>query len=253
MKEFCLTLSDNQLKRISKVVNRVRKELYNQDANLSAGVDRTFNSEELKAFFEGLPNEKYRLMFGMQMCLALRISEVVKMRVSDLDLFRRTAIIREPKTGRNMEKTIPIEMFSRLAVYLDKNREAIRLCDNCLWFSDKPPTNKKQAMPHLNENYARKLFRESVVKCGLATAYAVSRDGRPLYRLSSHSLRHNGITEVARAVGGDIFKLQTFSGHTRLDSLQRYVHHATKEELATTLDKIFSAKTDVRKLKEYFE
>ena len=66
-----------------------------------------------------------------------------------------------------------------------------------------------------------------------------SRAKRKLFRLTTHSLRHFGITTFNRAVGGDIMLTKAFARHREISSTQVYIH-TSKEELYSAIESAFS-------------
>ncbi len=238
-KTFCYELSDLKLKQLSKIVNAVRREKYRKNQKyLSEGVDRIFTEDELCAFFNALPNQKYRLAFMLQLALALRISELAPINVRDIDFHRQTIIIHEQKTGKHIEKKVPAELFERLIAYIGHRKAEIKAHGGFLWYSDGSPSKKLQK-PHNSKDWLRNLFNKTRDKAGLTRTYADSKDGKRLYAISTHSLRRTGITRMARALNGDVFKLKLYSGHKKTDSLEKYVQYNSKEEIAKLIDEVF--------------
>jgi len=245
-------LSFNRLKKLSKLINRIIIEKYGKKPNLSSGVDRTLNEEEIRKLFAAFTSEKYRLLFGLQLALALRISEIAALNIQDIDFNRRTATIYEEKTKKRYEKLIPLELFNRLIAWIDLNKLQIRKSGGYVWFSE-GNCQKKRQCSHNTKDYLRKVFKEAVKRAGLDSIYAKSKDGNPLYRIATHSMRKTGITMMSRALNGDLFKLMAYSGHKDMKSLQSYVHVDKKNEVDPLIDRVFSSKANLNELKKYFE
>ena len=56
-------VTQEDLKKISQFVNRVRNERFKKNAIEYRGIDRTFKDDEIKMFFEAADNIKYRVLF----------------------------------------------------------------------------------------------------------------------------------------------------------------------------------------------
>jgi len=93
----------------------------------------------------------------------------------------------------------------------------------------------------------RKVFRYYISLTGLNEVYDTTEESSPnrtkrrLFRLTTYSLRHFGITTFNRAVGGDIMLTKAYARHREISSTQVYVH-TLKEELYGAIEKAFSNK-----------
>lgn len=246
-----MELSKEELTQASKLINRVKIQKYKKDHFYkNENINQTFTEEELTGFFCALPNEQFRMLFLLQLGLSLRISEAVSIKINQIDFLRQSIYINEEKTSKVIQKHIPESFFERLMNYIEHNKHAIKECDNFVWFSYWQ--RKKGKSPQITIDYARKIFNIARRKAGLDKIYGYTRDGRPLYILSTHSLRRTGITRMAGMLGGDVFKLKSYSGHRTVDSLERYVQHANQDEINAKADEAFSPHKKKYKLKEWF-
>ncbi len=64
----------------------------------SKNVSRNFSDEELEKFFSVVSNEKHLMCYKLQAWLGLRISEAVKVNLSDIDFNRRKIRVYAEKT-----------------------------------------------------------------------------------------------------------------------------------------------------------
>ncbi|MGC8791602.1 MAG: hypothetical protein ACP5PO_08880, partial [Desulfurella sp.] len=99
--------------------------------------------------------------------------------------------------------------------------------------------------------YARKVFREALKDSGLDYAYGYSEEAypgrkeRPLYRLTTHSLRHYAITKFAKSTNGNIVLTSRFARHADPSTTMQYVSR-DNEELYKNIDYIFSIKAKIK-------
>lgn len=244
-------LKDHQLAKLSRLINRIREERFRGPRkNKSKYINRAFSDEELRALFLALPDERYRLMFALQLALSLRVGELSALNIGQLDLFKQEIIVHQTKTGLITPKHIPQDLFQRLIAYIDQHKEEIKAHQGFLWFSD-GATGKKKTN-HLAPDYLRTVFREARERAGLTKVYDVSRDGRRLFVFGTHSFKRSGITRMADALGGNPFKLKAYSGHASIKSLETYVQPYNREQLNGTIDSVFSSEPTADRLKRFF-
>ena len=79
--------------------------------------------------------------------------------------------------------------------------------------------NNHNDLPHVEQNYVRKVFRKIIKECGLDATYGESdesfyhRKERTLHRLTTHSLRHYAITKLAKSTNGNVVLASKFARH----------------------------------------
>lgn len=170
---------------------------------------------EVEAVAAKMGDEPYASMVLVQPYLGLRWGELAGLRVSDLDMLRRTAQVRQviaevkgertvkpyPKTAGSF-RTIPIPPRAAdvLAAYL---AEHPRERDQLVFVVD-------SGRPVSRIVHARK-FKEAL------TLAKVAKDARP------HDLRHSGASWLAQA-GVPIFAISKWLGHTSIQTTMRYSH-----------------------------
>lgn len=231
--KLCEHAPAHRLKALSKIVAGARKRRFQRSSPKSAGVNRVFSDRELNGFMAALPSHAWRLFFLVQLSLALRIGEVCLLRKDQVNFIRHTITFREPKTGQVLEKPIPSSLWPSLEQHLKKTP------GEYLFQSDKPPLNKKYALNSVSPNYARNVFRRACARAGIDSTYAISKDGRQLHTLATHSFRRTGITRMAEALNGDLFKLKTYSGHSSVSSLEKYVQYSASDEIKKKINDVF--------------
>lgn len=132
---------------------------------------------------------------------AMRHSEILRIRWSDVDTERRRIYIPAAKAGQRVQ---PITL--ELAGVLERER------DNC-------PNDQEYLFPtkrvHAKTPYRRDMdrqFQRAVIRAKLDPT-----------KVTPHVMRHTGITKLVEA-GVDLPTIQRISGHKTLAMVMRYVH-----------------------------
>jgi integrase len=131
----------------------------------------------------------------------LRISELCKLRIPDVDLFKKTISIIETKNDE--PRTIPL---NQRAYDLLRERLKIRSisCDQVFQLKGKP----------IKKYIIQIAFRGACMAAGIED-------------LHFHDLRHTFATRLVQA-GEDLYKIQKLLGHKSLSMTQRYSHHSSE-------------------------
>jgi len=146
----------------------------------------------------------------------LRVSEVVRLKIKDLDWERGIISIRQGK-GKKDRHTL----LSRAASLLVK--QYIELEKPSIWLF--PGQNRRT---HLHERSLQKVFTESLVLSGIQKKVGI------------HVLRHSFATHLLEN-GTDLRYIQELLGHANLSTTERYTHVSTKNlrRIQSPLDRIY--------------
>jgi len=160
------------------------------------------SKEEIKRIIESANNIKHRLVLECLYGMGLRVSEVVNLRVSDLDFGRDMVKISSAKGNRDRYVMLPKELKSKLRTYieLEKPREYL--------FTGR---GSKYAIKSI-----QKIFEYSAKKAGIKK------------RVSCHTMRHSFATHLLEK-GVDIRYIQSLLGHSRLQTTQVYTYVANSK------------------------
>jgi integrase/recombinase XerD len=159
--------------------------------------------EEVAQFFAAIRNLKHRALMMTIYAGGLRVSEVVSLRVTDIDSQRMLIRIRQGK-GR---KDRYVNLSTRL---LEVLREYWRVYRPSAWlFPGKPPT-RPMSRGAVNRLCQQLRARAHIVK-----------------RLTPHTLRHSFATHLLEA-GTDLRTIQILLGHRSLKTTARYTHVSEK-------------------------
>ncbi len=208
-------------------------------------LNKGFTDEELAKFLGVIKDSRFRLLFGFQSCLALRIGEVCKVNVQDFDFRIRELKIRTEKSHTLDTLIVPKFLFDETLEYIREHAREIDGAEGYLFYPDKIKSHDKT--PYINLNYARRIFRYYVALAGLDEVYDLSeetspnRSKRKLHRLSTHSLRHYGITHFSKAVNGNVVLTNRFARHSKksIAVTMGYIN-TSKEELYSAIEGAFS-------------
>jgi site-specific recombinase XerD len=136
----------------------------------------------------------------------LRVSEVVSLKITDIDVNRNTILIRSAK-GRKDRYT----MLSEQAAMFIADYRALSPIDSWL-FPGSPPTT------HLSIRSAQRIFEFALEKARLGKDTSI------------HSLRHSFATHLLEG-GTDVRYIQELLGHASIRTTERYTHVAMKKAL----------------------
>ncbi len=206
-------------------------------------LNKGFTEIELKKFMWAIDNPKHKLLFTFQAELGLRVGEVVKVNISDIDFESRELKIRTEKARQLDSLIIPVPLFKETLEFIKANSKQIEQAQGYIFYHDAKTVSYGRTEPWLQVDYVRKLFREYVNESGLGNdQYNVSeeRNGRSphaLHRLTTHSLRHYAITRFARTTNGNVVLTSRFTRHRDMSTTSRYIN-TDKKEIYDVIDSL---------------
>jgi site-specific recombinase XerD len=174
------------------------------------------NEDEVIRIFQSVKNLKHRMMLMVAYASGLRVSEVVNMRIEDIDAKRGLMHIRGAKGKKDRYTTLSDNLIKPLYIYW----QAFNLGISGWLF---PSGNRDDK--HLSIRSIQAVFERAVKKAGI---------GKPV---SMHSLRHTFATHSLEH-GYDIRYIQKLLGHSSLKTTEIYTHVST---------------TDIAKIKSPFD
>jgi len=204
-------------------------------------VPSVLTQAECKRLFEAMEGTS-RLMAELMYAAGLRLSELLRLRVKDVDLDRRQLAVQCGKGGKSRLTMIPQKLEAalrahreRLRVLYAKDREAqlpgVELPEalerkwptageKFIWFWFWPSRNLMRdhrsgiiRRHHVLDVTFQKAIREAVAKAGFDK------------RVSPHTLRHSFATHLL-ANGTGIRDLQDLLGHADISTTEIYLHTA---------------------------
>ena len=163
---------------------------------------RVLSVEEARRFLGSIANLKHRAALTTAYAAGLRVSEVVGLRVGDVDSQRMVIHVRQGKGRKDRMVMLSTQLLALLRVYVRAVRPGEWLFPG--------------AVP------ARPLTVRSLQQA-CAKAARVSGLQKPV---SVHTLRHSFATHLLEA-GTDLRAIQTLLGHGSVRTTQRYTHVST--------------------------
>ena len=157
--------------------------------------------EEVAQFFAAIGNLKHRAILMTAYAAGLRLSEVVGLRVEDIDSRRMVIRVRQGKGRKDREVMLSPALLALLRRYWQAVRPRGYLF---------PGRDPDRPISHSAVQRACKaaLRRSGLKKC-----------------ISPHSLRHSFATHLLEA-GTDVRTIQILLGHSHLSTTARYTHMA---------------------------
>ena len=207
---------------------KYRKRRTTKYGNMNKG----FTEDEVVKFFNMFSDREKKefLAFKMQSLLGLRIGEVVKVNISNINFDKRCILIHSEKTAKADELYLHDEIYKLLQEFVINYKTQIAEHEGYLLYSDNPTMKRL----HLAPGYLRKKFREVCNRCNFVDFYDLAEDynnplsnqfkkGRKLYRLTTHSLRHYFVTRVYNSTK-DPVTTSKLARHVDLATTQTYIH-----------------------------
>jgi site-specific recombinase XerD len=160
--------------------------------------------EEIAALIDKTANLKHRALLMTTYAGGLRVSEVCKLKVTDIDSQRMTIRIEQGKGAKDRYTVLSPRLLPELRRY---------------WLTYRPqpwlfPGARGAAQPTLIKS-AQRIFRAAKDRAGITKQCGI------------HGLRHAFATHLLEA-GEDVHTIQRLLGHGNLSTTARYFHLAQK-------------------------
>ncbi len=177
--------------------------------------------EEIAAIFAAIDNHKHSLMIRLLYSSGMRVSELLNLKVKDLDSAFRHGWVRNGKGGKDRPFIIAAKLQHELKVWVEQNKLHY---DGFVFWS-----------------YDRKQYDDSSVREILKRAAKKANIQKKVY---PHMLRHSFATHLLEQ-GYAITDVQPLLGHSRLETTLVYTHLAAPKLLAvqSPYDALTASKT----------
>ena len=242
--QYSHSVSKRQLEQLRVIVAKAHAHRFKCHREPKYGsINKSFTELELQRFLRNVKNDKFGLLFKFQAYMGLRVGEVSKLHISNIDFDKRELTIKSEKSNKLDSLIIPLDLFKDTVAFVQLHKESIKAAEGFLFYKDND--NNHNAVPHVDLNYVRKVFRESIVRANLDQVYAHSEETmvghreRPLYRLTTHSLRHYAITHFSKSTNGNVVLTSRFARHANPSTTMRYIAK-DKDELYKNIDVAFT-------------
>jgi site-specific recombinase XerD len=182
------------------------------------------SSSEVERLLAAMTRPNHRVAAMLAYGAGLRVSEICRLRVDDIDAKRMMLRIRNAKRGRERYVMLSARLLRELRAYW----KAVRLSGPALF-----PGNAGRIW--LSRKALQKAFSLAARRAGLQK------------RVSPHTLRHSFATHMLEA-GTDLRILQVLLGHASIDSTTLYLHVSTArlQSLTSPLDTLGTSEGSTR-------
>jgi len=176
---------------------------------------KVLTRDEIKLLFNATHFGRNRLMLQFMYGSGCRVSEVVKLKVEEINLKERTATIRGGKGNKDRFIILSKEWCHGIKKYLNKKKVKSEFV-----FSKKNGKN-------LTTDTIQRIVREAAERAGINK------------HVTPHCLRHSYATHLLEA-GTNIRYIQSLLGHSNLNTTQVYTNVASEQlkKVESPLDKL---------------
>ena len=184
---------------------------------------RVLSEEDVIRVIAAANNVKHQCMIAMLYSAGLRRSELINLRLQDVDMNRKQVWVRGGKGKKDRVTLLSAHLIVALNHYLDEYKPNY-------W---------------LFEGLRRKQY--SANSLGAVVKQSAARAG--LNRVTPHMLRHSFATHLMDH-GTDTRVIQSLLGHQSIETTQIYTHVTTRnlQKIVNPLDQIFSSNADHKRL-----
>lgn len=214
---------------INQVINALRflyVELYHQQMSLG-NVPRprkerklpvVLSQGEVKRIFDGVSNEKHKTLLMLVYSAGLRVGEVVKLRIEDIDNERKMIHIRGGKGKKDRYTILSDVVWNALQTYW-------RLFQPREWMFEGEIPGHRYAI-----RSAERVFEVAAQRAGIMKGVSI------------HSLRHAFATHMLEQ-GTDLRYIQDLLGHESIKTTEIYTHVSRRkiEALRSPIDEVMKS------------
>lgn len=162
------------------------------------------SKQEIVKMIDCLDNIKHKLIIQILFGSGLRISEVVDLKINDIDFFRKIITVRQGKGAKDRITIVSEQTLKNIEKYLLEYQPLTYVFES------------HEAGEKLSVRTAQKVVEEAIKLAGANPA------------ASAHSLRHSFATHLLEG-GTDIRYIQELLGHARLETTQIYTKVANNK------------------------
>ena len=175
---------------------------------------KVINAQDIKKLFEVTTNLKHNTMLKLCYGMGLRVSEIVNLKITDIDSKSMQVLIEKAKGKKDRYANLPLSILEQLRVYFKE-------------YTPKKYLFEGQYGDQYSIRSAQQVFKDALQKA------KINKD------VGIHSLRHSFATHLLEA-GTDVTFIQQLLGHNDLKTTLRYTHVSKKnlKNIKSPLDSI---------------
>lgn len=177
-------------------------------AHQPAKLPEILSREEIQKLFDMTANLKHRALLMTTYAAGLRVSEVAKLKVSDIDSARNSIRVEQGKGAKDRYTLLSPRLLAELRRY---------------WVVCRPKTflfPTRDGKHPIDPRQAQKMFYAAKARAGITKDCGI------------HGLRHAFATHLLEA-GVDVHTIQRLLGHGHIGTTMRYFHLAQKHLMGT--------------------
>jgi integrase/recombinase XerD len=163
---------------------------------------KTINAGDIKRIFEVTTNLKHNTMLKLCYGMGLRVSEIVGLKITDIDSKNMQVFIERAKGKKDRYVNLPESILDQLRAYFKEYRPKKYLFEG-------------QYGEQYSTRSVQKVFSEAMRKAKINKAVGI------------HGLRHSYATHLLER-GTDITYIQNLLGHNDVKTTMRYMHVSKK-------------------------
>lgn len=199
-----------------KVLNRPREVYELPRAKKPFQLPTVFSADEIKRMILSPENIKHRTILCLAYAGGLRVSEIVNLKLADIDRSRMVITLRAAKGKKDRQVMLSEKLLDMLSAYYKDQKEKPRK-----WMFEGPYHTQ------YSTKSVQKIMYEAKLKAG------VKKKG------SIHAIRHSFATHLLES-GTDILTIKELLGHSSLRTTMTYTHVSVKHisKVQSPLDKL---------------
>jgi len=179
-----------------------------------------FSQEELRRLFKAPQRLKQRVLLSLIYSAGLRVSEVCKLKISDIDFDRSQIHVRESKNNKSRYVVLSDYISKGVKQYIKGSKPKVYLF------------NGREKGSPLGHGAVQQTFRLAVEKAGIQKDVCV------------HTLRHSFATHLLEQ-GVDIVTIKEQLGHAYIQTTMMYLHVAKvqRTQAHSPFDRLYRSKS----------
>ncbi len=205
----------NSIKFFYEGVLKRPKETYDLPrAQKPASLPTVFDESEILAIIKATENLKHKTILCLAYAGGLRVSEIVNLKIADIDSKRMTITLRQAKGKKDRQIMLSHKLLLMLRAYYKQHKPKTWIFEG-----------------QFGEQYSTRSI-QLVLKCAKEKA-GVKKKG------SIHALRHSFATHLLEG-GTDLISIKELLGHTSLRTTMTYTHVSKTKisKIQSPLDKL---------------
>ena len=170
------------------------------------------NEPEIIKLLEGISNEFHKMLFSFSFETGARISEVLQVRIHDIDFYNKTVkLITLKRRNKNIVRVLTLSdsLMNRILMY-----EKLKGLDNTDFLFSKHPGNKPISIQGAN-----KALKKYIIA-------VLGADYQEMAHL--HTLRHSRAVQLLNS-GVNLVQVKTILGHANIMNTLVYLKYSNKD------------------------